>query len=115
MVTAANLFVLEFTVFAYLSVLSQPVIHPMVQVFLLKDIRTVVLKPCKLHKECLQRPSKTPSASDSSTSSKSSGIAKRKCERCLRCCGVFDRCAFALMNYSISSSSSQDTMVPNSA
>ena len=102
MVTAANLFVLEFTVFAFLSILSQPVIHPILQVLLLNDIRMVVVKPCNVLIKCLRKPSKTSSTSlDSKNEDESSGVAKHKCERCLRCCGVFDRCAFALVNYNI--------------
>ena len=45
LVTAAQLFVLELTTFAFLCLLSQPVIHPILQVLLHRDMREVVARP----------------------------------------------------------------------
>ena len=49
MVHAANLFVLEFTTFASVCFNLQPIIHPILQFLLLKNVRSVVAKltPCQ--------------------------------------------------------------------
>ena len=44
---SANVISLEYLVFAHLSLLSQVVLHPIIQVFLYKDIRVVFINMCK--------------------------------------------------------------------
>ena len=44
---SANVISLEYLVFAHLSLLSQVVLHPVIQVFLYKDIRVVFINMCK--------------------------------------------------------------------
>ena len=48
---SADVIVPEFLVFAHLSLLSQVVLHPVIQVFLVNDIRVVFVNMCKRHSQ----------------------------------------------------------------
>ena len=52
MVNAADVFVLEFTTFSFLCLLSQPVVHPILQMLLLRDVRTVFVQLCMHFSGC---------------------------------------------------------------
>ena len=108
MITAGNFFSLEFTVFATLSFFSQPVVHATIQLFLLKDVRAVIVKPFKFLVQYRHKRSETPSISENNNE----GDSKADCSRwngCSKCCGMLDRCGWALVDYNIESTTSQES------
>ncbi len=109
MITAANIFVLEFTTFAYLCCLSQPVIHPVLQVLLLRDVRTVVAPPYKLLPGCQCTSKEKPRTSGSSNNVPNVGIKSAN-----QCCrpGVGTSVLVEGLNVR-DSSSSQDSKPPS--
>ena len=92
MVAAANFFVLEFTTFSFLCILSQPVIHPILQVLLLRDVRTVVAQPCRLLSGCQCYSRETPPNSENNKSDdKATTCTKHCCRQNVRaCCCMWD-------------------------
>lgn len=114
MTTVGNFFVLEFTVFATLCFFSQSVIHPIVQILLLQDIRAVIIKLFK--KLLLQGRNVTITESTNNPSGREGNRLKiLSCCRemsCSACCNVFRRCGWALVANNINNISSVESDTP---
>ncbi len=91
-----------FVTFSHVCLLFQVIVQPILQVFLLKDVRVVIMrlfKHCKFNPFFFFGNSQLGDESGSSLSSEGCSWHADHVEHCLCCCGMLDKCGAAIIGY----------------
>ena len=111
MYVAGGVFIEEFSSFAVLCFFSQSVIHPIIQILLLQDVRVVIIKPFKkLLSQCRSQKHNSMSPNVASNEGEESGKMPDK-KSCCVCCSILDRCGWALVDYSNDKATSKEANI----